>query len=552
MDGHSDDNDTNASGTGEGEGSIASAPVPPPPSATAAAPSTASPGPARLIDPDREPTRLRPQWIAAALLGAVATDISLRYPPWNNIAGTLMFLALISALLITGVVHTRPGRIALGAAAVFALLLSVRSDPMLSAFNFFAAAGLLAFGGFHGRGRNPWRWTPQQGLSDLQHTLSQGFDTALVEFPNEAAAWIRTVRNGRTGRSESSTGSSRAVVRGLALALPILAVFGLLLASADAVFESIFGSLGLSNLGFNGWPLMGHLVLLGLGAVGTVVMLRIAATAGDSTVRERPFTVGAIESTIVLVGVNVLFAVFALAQLLTIVGGADAALERAGVDPKEFARQGFFQLLWVAALTLLLLMALRSTRDPDDGKGRRFVALTLTAVGLTMLIVVVALTRLGFYIGEEGQTPLRFYSSVFSLFVALSLVVISVRILGWRPDTPWLTTSLIAATAVVGLVLNVMDPEAFMVRDNLDRDHEHLVYHLRPEHRQFTGDGWATIVDGIDQRSPEIAQGVEIQLCREHDDRRFDSSSLFEFNLGNWRGDDALQRLCGSDSGLFD
>lgn len=509
-------------------------------------------GPARLIDPDREPTRLQPRWIAATVLGAVATDIALRYPPWNNIAGSLMFLALISALLMTGVVHSRPGRIALGTAALFALLLSVRSDPLLSAFNFFAAAGLLAFGGFHGRGRNPWHWTPQQGMSDLQHTVSQGFDTALVEFPNEAAAWIRAARADRHGRGASPTGSSRAVIRGLALALPILAIFGLLLASADAVFQSIFGSLGLSNLGFNGWPLAGHLVLLGLGAVGTVVMLRIAATAKDSTIRDRPFTVGAIESTIVLVGVNVLFAVFALAQLLTIIGGADAALERAGVDPKEFARQGFFQLLWVAALTLLLLMALRSTRDPNDGKGKRFVALTLTTVGLTTLIVVVALTRLGFYIGEEGQTPLRFYSSVFSLFVALSLGLISVRILGWRRDTPWLTTSLIVAAAVAGLVLNVMNPEAFMARDNLERDHEHLVYHLRPEHRQFSGDGWTAIVDGLDRLSPGIAQGVEVQLCREHDNRSQRWSSVFEFNLGNWRGENALDRLCADGSGLFD
>ena len=504
--------------------------------------------------PPADPVAPKPvpaAWFAAVALGAVGFDIALRRPPWNNLAGTLLFLALIAALLITGVVRTRNGRALLMVAAAFAVCLSWRSDPLLSTFNFFATIGLTAFAGFHGRGRSIWQWSPMQAIRDGLHFLIQGLETVFVEIPTQLVARLRGVR--RIRQETAVNDSARAVVRGLGLALPILVVLGLLLASADAVFESVFSSLGFMDFSFNAWPLIGHLVLLAFGAVWTIAMLRIAATAPETEHQGRLFTVGSIESSIVLIGINVLFAIFAVTQIFTVLGGADAALERAGVDPKEFARQGFFQLLWVAALTLLVLMALQSTRDPEDGGTRRFRVLSLCVIAFTLLIVVVAFARLGFYIGEEGQTPLRFYSSVFSLWIALCLVFVSARILGWRSGTPWLTTALILAAATVGLVLNLVNPEAIMARDNLARDHEHLAYHLRPEHRQFSGEGWAVIADGLPELSGSLASAVEIQLCREYDNHTYNyNDGPLHFNLGKWRGEQALNDLCTSGAGLFD
>ena len=92
-----------------------------------------------------------------------------------------------------------------------------------------------------------------------------------------------------------------------------------------------------------------------------------------------------------------------------------------------------------------------------------------------------------------------------------------------------------------------------MARDNLARDHEHLAYHLRPEHRQFSGEGWAVIADGLPELSGSLASAVEIQLCREYDNYTYNyNDGPLHFNLGKWRGEQALNDLCTSGAGLFD
>lgn len=523
------------SGAANSDGASITTGVLPPPPGGWVAPERQPPGP---------PKPLRASWLAAAALGAIGTDIALRRPPWNNLAAALLFLALATALWMTGVVHTRSGKGLLCLASFFALCLVWRSDPLLGAFNFFASAGLLALAGYHGSGRSLWRWTPVQAFADIVHAMRQAAITTFDEIPTEVGAWVHHFR---ASRRAPSNGSTRAVARGVALALPIVVVLGLLLASADAVFGAIFSNLGLTNLGFNGWPLVGHLVLLGFGAIGTLAMLRIASTVPDEEEPVQLFTIGSIEWTIVLVGINVLFSIFAFAQILTIAGGADNALERAGVDPKEFARQGFFQLLWVAAITVVVLMAVHASRDVADGQQRRFRLLAGVTVVLTAMIVVVALARLGFYIEDQGQTPLRFYSSVVSVWIAICLALVLARILGWRAEGKWLTSAILLSALVIGVVLNVANPEAIMANDNLDKNKTDLVFHLKREHRQFTGDGWAVIADGLPRLSSEIAAGTRAELCREFQNTSY-NDGILHFNFGKWRGHNALTDICVSAS----
>src|SRR6185369_12642068 len=62
-----------------------------------------------------------------------------------------------------------------------------------------------------------------------------------------------------------------------------------------------------------------------------------------------PVRLGAIESATILVAVDVLFAIFVLLQIAYLFGGQDT-LAATGLPYAQYARRGFFELVWVAVL----------------------------------------------------------------------------------------------------------------------------------------------------------------------------------------------------------
>jgi hypothetical protein len=193
-----------------------------------------------------------------------------------------------------------------------------------------------------------------------------------------------------------------AVGRGVGLAVPALVVLGLLLASADAVFGALF------TVPFDLPTAAGHGAIV---ACGLLVGSFLLVEASSPAVREvgldaRPL--GATEATIVLGGVVALYGVFAAVQVVVAAQGEDAVLRAAGVTYAEHARQGFFQLLAVAALTVAILVALRAFTEAGSRAARlRLVVLSEVAIALTLVIVGVAITRLGLYEQAFGLTMLR-------------------------------------------------------------------------------------------------------------------------------------------------
>lgn len=483
----------------------------------------------------REPTPLKPVWLIAAAMAGIMFDVGLRQVPWNNVGGALLLLTLAAGLLISGFVQSRSGRLLIAASAFFAIFLAIRTEPLLSTFNVLASCGLLVVGAIHGRSRPFWDFRPIRMVADAGIVMLEGF-SGIVEVPAEIAARYRVAKE-QADAQQSSTGY--AVIRGLAIALPIVLLFGVLLASADVMFESFFSRLNILDPAV----LAGHFFLLAFGAYTMMVLLRLGATQGATNPIAKGPGLGHIEAGVVLGAVNLLFSAFAVAQLMTVLGGAETALLRASLDSKHFARQGFFQLLWVAGLTLGLLMILHVATS-ENIKARGILRwLSLLTVALTVMIVAVALVRIGYYISDGGQTPLRLYAAVFSIWIAAAFLITAVRIRGVKPNTAWLMPVLIVSGLVTLGALNVLNPERVIALDNVNRDHDALLWHIRQG--QFSGDGNAVLAANAGRMSPERTATIEAELCEnfawDADDYK---SGLLDFNYGKWRANQELSKLC--------
>ena len=144
------------------------------------------------------------------------------------------------------------------------------------------------------------------------------------------------------------------MVRTAAVAAVLLIVFGALFASADAAFAGLLGDLSPDVSVADGpW----RFVLFAIGIRGhwppparpprPLRWDRHHRTAGQGR--------GRMEWALPLIVLNLLFAAFIAVQLAVLFGGYDKILRETGLSYSEYARQGFWQLLWVTLLVLAVI-----------------------------------------------------------------------------------------------------------------------------------------------------------------------------------------------------
>ena len=134
---------------------------------------------------------------------------------------------------------------------------------------------------------------------------------------------------------------------------------------------------------------------------------------------------------------DALFAVFVLVQLTVLFGGAGHVLRTAGLTYAQYARGGFWQLLAVTALTLLVI-AIAARRAPKATRADRLLVRVLlgTLAALSLVIVASALYRMQVYADAYGATRLRLVVSTVELWLGLLFVLVGVAVVRLRAD--WL------------------------------------------------------------------------------------------------------------------
>lgn len=381
--------------------------------------------------------------LASAALGGVLFDLAVR-SGIASLAGAIGIATVAAALIATGRAATKQAQAVAVAAVPFGAFLAVRASDWLVLPNLIAAAGLLVLAALLRDSRSVW---------DL------GFPHLLLRAAAAVFHFLAAPAFLLDNRTRARVRPPAPVVRGIALAAPLLLVLGLLLASADAVFASLF------SVPSDAGDVVLHAVLLVVGAWGVGGLLRTASAdppePGPNTAANA--RLGRTEANVVLGGMVGLFAAFAVTQVVTAAGGARHVLDSRGLTYAAYARTGFFQLLAVAALTMLALLALRATTDMT----RTTLVLAEAAVALILVIVAVSLYRLGLYEQAYGLTMLRLYSQVFAVWIAIAFVILGAFLITRQPH------GFPAAAATTGLamllLLNAANPEAMVVERNAAR-----------------------------------------------------------------------------------
>jgi hypothetical protein len=411
----------------------------------------------------RDRSKLALQILFAATLLGVMADALLRPGP-GGVNLTLWSLSLAQALVY---LRTRRGELTrqekwLLVPVMFFALTFVWRDSDVGAFNFLACPRAWAVGARASLTDEPW-------------------DARLASFREYIWAYIVSAAHAMGGvaplvfldkpfdGAKQVGGASRmsAVGRGIALSLPFLFVFGALFSAADPVFGKIVSRI----VDFDIAETMSHIFLTGFFAWISAGYLRgaLLARRPHGIVNKLPsFTLGTIEVGVTLGAINALFLSFVALQISYLFGGAEHVANTVGVTYAEYARHGFFELVFVALLALPLLLLSREVLPRGEARAdRMYRAMAGMLLVLLGVVLVSAGQRMRLYQSIYGLTEDRVIATAFMIWLAVVFAWFAMTVLRGRPAR-FAFGAVVSGWVILG-ALNVANPSALIMRTNLAR-----------------------------------------------------------------------------------
>ncbi len=409
-------------------------------------PHTLSPATARAI-------------LVDALLIALAGDALLRDGPLG--AAFPLWIALLA-------LNVRP------------LLQRADTDPTREANAWFGAAVLFALG-------TAWRNDdPLRGFDVLATGFSLGMAALSVAQPRAGllgsrlrdtiVAYARVVASVATGAPRlvfrdaqleeafAPRGGRAPIIRPVLVAATLLVFFGALLSGADPIFAS-FVSLPTIDVGVA----LSHVVLVGFVAWITAGWVRACLLSSPDVDADAParFQLAPRDAYVALGTLDVLFAAFVAVQIGWLFGGEAYLRARTGLTVADYARRGFFQMVWVVALVVPILVITRTALPQDRTIRRRHTAFALPLIALLGAIVLSALFRLKLYAHFYGLTIDRFYALAFMAWLVVVVAWLAATVLrDWH--RPFAAGAIVSALVMLA-TLNAIDPDTIVARVNVAR-----------------------------------------------------------------------------------
>jgi hypothetical protein len=414
-------------------------------------------------------------WITALLLGWCFDFLFWKHSFGINFA-IYVLLCLAGGLLVLGRNGLKPaGKSLLLFIPIlfFAGLSFIRQEPLSLALAFVFTVGLscLLVASFLGG-----KW-PFYGLTDYVvqffRLIGSLFTLPLV-FQSETHQPGAAAEGAAVAQPRSRVGWKRfwAILRGLLIALPVLAIFAGLLSSADLVFAQRLHDFTrlfrLENLPQYLFRLF-YILIIAYALAGAI--LHAARKSRDEQLWSGkplvPQFLGFTEAAVVLGAVVALFAAFVVIQFQYFFGG-NTNIGVQGYTYSEYARRGFGELIAVAFCSLLLFLGLSAiVKRQSPAQRWGFSGLGLGMLLLVGVMLVSAFQRLLLYEAAYGFTRLRMYTHVFMIWLGLLLAVVVVLEL-LRRERLFPLAGLLAAIGFA-LTLALVNVDGSIVRQNIRR-----------------------------------------------------------------------------------
>ena len=306
---------------------------------------------------------------------------------------------------------TRSSKLLLVATALLALTFALFSNPYLRLINFPLLFCLMVVQFYEG--------TPGAGSWQTPSVLFRRAALFFIGLFCRLEALGAVLTGLAAGRKQKRFLSA---LSGTAVGLILLGMILPLLRSADAIFASLTNQAAAwmtQNLSQTLFRLVLSVILTPF-LFSLLHQLRYPKAPSDTAAPHRT-DVDPSMSIVILLLLDITYLFFLGTQLAALFGGEDY-VSAAGVSYAEYARSGFFQLVWVALLNLTVIV-LCVHLSLHEGRGWKAVQILSTLlVVLTAVLLVSACARMTLYVTVYGLSMKRLFTYWAMAFLGICLL----------------------------------------------------------------------------------------------------------------------------------
>lgn len=395
----------------------------------------------------------------------------------------------------------------------FAVAPAARANEVTNSFAVIATMflGLLFFSEFYNKSLVEF---------NVLDCFAKPFWTVIESLAGAHKRWRhwRLIERIRSGKLQTFA----RVMKGTAVAVPILILFILLFSAADLIFKRYITELFTFD---DSRDIIRHLLFVSffsLVAFGFLSLI-FSAELTRKEAREAAATTGSqghyfIESSVVLFLLNGLFLSFVFIQFRYLFGSSDF-ISGQGLTYSAYARRGFYELLTAAGISFLVVYLIDRMMEQLTAKRRRVHQVLSTIMVLQVFVLIAsAVQRLALYVEAYSLTQLRLYSYIVAAWLAVIFLLLLVTILHQRMKR-YLLISIFVVTIIFSLTTVLSNTDGVIAATNINlyrsgKAARFDTYYLG----SLSEDAWPvtlTIFDfGDEKQQGQLADAVHYRIVR--------------------------------------
>lgn len=262
---------------------------------------------------------------------------------------------------------------------------------------------------------------------------------------------------------ESENKYSKYILKGIFISIPLVIVLLMLLSGADEVFSyylsNIWDYINIKNiLDFIVRAIIAVAVMfLVYGLNYTLSSTKVKKVNNKSLKR----TFNSTTIITVLISIILVYLVFTKIQVSYLYLNKELP---AGVTFSDYARNGFFQLVFLVVINLIMIISIKMKTIVNSSKTNSILNIGYSIITvLTINMGVAAIYKMNLYIGEFGYTRLRILVQAFTVFLCIALLFLLIFI--WKEKTLFKPIAITAM--VIYLALNYCNIDNFIAKENI-------------------------------------------------------------------------------------
>jgi len=263
-------------------------------------------------------------------------------------------------------------------------------------------------------------------------------------------------------------GHRKQILLGLIISIPLLFWIILLLNSADMVFSFYINNIGAIFDNFNFRELLSHIFVISIISV-YILGFVLSFDKKDSIYSKEEVSSKVSWEVVTLLTItillNVVYCIFTIIQFSYLYGGGNKVLP-AGFTYAEYARKGFFELVALTLINLIIVLSISKFADKRS-KGQSVILNILLSfiVFFTLSMLYSASYKLSLYEASYGFTYLRLFVHVFMIFLLIANIMVFIGI--WSTKLK-VMKSLILTALVIYTVANIINIDGFIGKKNFE------------------------------------------------------------------------------------